>query len=560
MNIAQLHEAIAAVIPQQPCIIFRDHSFTWQQVTDRTRRLANLLRQHGLGCHTEREQLENWQSGQDHLGLYLYNGNEYLEGILGGFKARVAPFNVNYRYVEEELLYLFANADAKAIIFHSQFADRIAKIKPRLPQVKLWLQVADESGNSLLEGALDYEAALAAAAPTEPGTDLSGDDLYVVYTGGTTGMPKGVLWRQEDLFYSSLIKGNQKTTVAELVAEIKDHHKTKPAPVGLPSPPLMHATAQWIAMSLWVMGGTVVIQSKPQTLDPDDIWQCVATHKVNSLTIVGDAFAVPLLQQLDKQEYDLSSLRILASGGAILSPAKKQALLDKLPHVTLLDALGSSETGTQASQLLKKGQKVTTGDFAMKQGSVVLREDLSGLMPPGSDQCGWAAREGHVPLGYYKDEAKTRKTFPEIEGTRYAVPGDRAYCRPDGSMQLLGRDSVTINTGGEKVFAEEVEQALKHHPDIYDVVVVGTPSERWGQQVTALVKLCETHSEALEHLYDLEHQLRHTAKQHIAGYKVPKVFLFVDQIVRAPSGKPDYRWAKSTAEALISQSVGVASV
>lgn len=552
MNIAQLHEAIAAAIPDYPCILFREQRFSWQQVTDRTRRLATLFKQHGLGCFKERSDLNNWESGQDHVGLYLYNGNEYLEGILGCFKSRTAPFNVNYRYVEDELLYLFDNADAKAVIFHARFADRIAGIKPRLPKVRLWLQVSDDSHAPLIDGALDYEKALDSVTPEAPGNDLSGDDLYVVYTGGTTGMPKGVLWRQEDLFYSSLIKGNQRTSIDEIVADIAAHHKDKPAPVGLPSPPLMHATAQWIAMSLWVMGGTVVIQSHPESLDADDIWRCVERHKVNSLTIVGDAFALPLLKQLDKQHYDLSSLRLLASGGAILSPANKESLLAKLPQVTLLDALGSSETGTQASQLLKKGQKVTTGDFAQKEGSVVLKEDLSGLMSPGSEQCGWAARAGYVPLGYYKDEAKTRKTFPVIAGTRYAVPGDRAYCLLDGSMKLLGRDSVTINTGGEKVFAEEVEQALKHHPAIFDVVVVGTVSERWGQQVTALVQICP---DAVADQRQLEQEFRATVKQHLAGYKVPKVFCFIDKIVRAPSGKPDYRWAKATAERLVAPPV-----
>lgn len=547
MNIAQLHEAIAKAIPHQPCILFRDQTFTWEQVTDRSRRLAALLSSYGLGCFQERSQLQNWESGQDHVGLYLYNGNEYLEGILGCFKSRTAPFNVNYRYVEDELLYLFDNADAKAVIYHGCFADRIKKIKNKLPKVKLWLQVADNSSTPLLEGALDYEQALQSAEPLVPNGELSGDDLYMVYTGGTTGMPKGVLWRQEDLFYSSLLKGNQRTSIQAIVSEIVEHHQSKAPPVGLPSPPLMHATAQWIAMSLWVMGGTVVIQSKPESLDADDIWRCVEKYKVNSLTIVGDAFAVPLLQQLENKAYDLSSLRILASGGAILSPAKKQALLEKLPHVTLLDALGSSETGTQASQLLKKGQKVTTGDFAMKEGSVVLKEDLSGLMPWGADQCGWAARAGHVPLGYYKDEAKTKRTFPVIDGVRYAVPGDRAYCLADGSMKLLGRDSVTINTGGEKVFAEEVEQALKNHDSIFDVVVVGTDSERWGEQVTALVKLCDG---ITKQQCQLEEEYRAIVKQHIAAYKVPKVFHFVDTIERAPSGKPDYRWAKSMAEQL----------
>lgn len=543
MNIAELHEAIAKEIPNQDCIVFGDRRFSWQAVTDRTRRLAGLLKAYGLGCFAERETLENWSSGQHHVALYLLNGNEYLEGILGSFKARCAPFNVNYRYVEEELLYLLENADTQAVIFHARFAETLSKIRSKLPQIKLWLQVQDDSGAPLMSGALDYEDALASITP-EPPIALSGDDLYVVYTGGTTGMPKGVLWRQEDLFYSSLLKGNQRTSMSEIVAEVLAHHKHKTPPVGLPSPPLMHATSQWIAMALWVMGGTVVLQSNPLKLDPDDIWTTIEKEKVKSLTIVGDAFAVPLLQQLGRKRYDLSSLRMIASGGAILSPNHKAALLKALPHVMIMDALGSSETGTQASQISTKNQPVTSGEFEMKEGSVVLRQDLSALMPKGSDETGWAARRGYVPLGYYKDEAKTQKTFPVIHGVRYSVPGDRAKLRADGSMQLLGRDSVTINTGGEKVFAEEVEQAVKQHSSVYDCVVVGTQSERWGQQVTALVSVVDGEQVSAQAITDL-------VRQHLAGYKTPKRVLFIDYIERAPSGKPDYRWAKSQAEQLL---------
>ncbi len=544
MNIAQLHEAIAQVIPDQACIVFRDRRLTWAEVNQRSRRLANLLRSHGLGAYKERSELANWESGQDHVALYLYNGNEYLEGLLGAFKSRCAPFNVNYRYVEEELLYLLDNADTRAVIYQGCFANQIRRIRHRLPRVKLWLQVADNSGAELLDGACDYETELANASRQLPDVQYSGDDLYIVYTGGTTGLPKGVLWRQEDLFYSSLIKGNQRTTIEAIVEQIKSHHQTKKPPIGLPSPPLMHATSQWIAMSLWAMGGTVVLQSKPETFDPDDIWSTIEREQVGSLTIVGDAFAVPLLRQLEKKDYDVGSLRLIVSGGAVLSGANKKAFLNKLPQVTVLDALGSSETGTQASQLVNNRTQVSTSGFAMKEGCVVLNEDMTGLQQPDSTSPGWAARSGYVPLGYYKDEEKTARTFPVVKGIRYSVPGDRALVHADGAMQLLGRDSVTINTGGEKVFAEEVEQAIKRHPSVFDVLVVPTSSDRWGQQVTALVQLEEGASIG-------EDQLRNALRTDLAGYKIPKAILWVDKIVRAPSGKPDYRWARHMAETML---------
>jgi acyl-CoA synthetase (AMP-forming)/AMP-acid ligase II len=284
----------------------------------------------------------------------------------------------------------------------------------------------------------------------------------------------------------------------------------------------------------------VVVQSRPQHLDPHDIWSTVEREKVNALTIVGDAFGRPLADQLCERSYDLSSLTQLTSGGAILTAALKQEFLELLPDIRILDALGSSESGAQASQFSTRDNKPTTGDFALSPGNAVLKADLSGIVAPGSPEQGWLARTGAVPLGYYKDPEKTAKTFPVVDGARYAVPGDRAGVAPDGALILLGRDSVTINTGGEKVFAEEVEHALKHHPSVYDSVVVPTPHQRWGQQVTAIVKLRagRTASEA---------SLRDAAGEHIAHYKLPKVFVFVDEIVRSPSGKADYRWARKTA-------------
>ena len=538
LNLAAVHEAISAAIPDRECLVFRDRRFAWREVTDRTRRLASVLRAAGLGCHRERETLANWESGQDHIALYLYNGNEYLEGMLGAMKARCAPFNVNYRYVEEELAYLFDNADARAVVFHAGFAPTLEKLRHRLPQVKLWLQVEDGSGESL-EGAIDYERALADASPDAP-EGLRPDDLYILYTGGTTGMPKGVLWRQEEILQAALMPPRVEASQAALVERARKGSQVR----SLPTPPFMHGAAHWGAFTMWHVGACVVVQSDPTRLDPVDIWSTVEREKVTAMTIVGDAFARPLLDGLREGSYDVSTLQTVTSGGAILSASVKEELLAALPAARILDVLGSSESGHQATQISKPGRKATTGDFELAEGNAVLDEDLSGKVEPGSGETGWLARTGPVPLGYYKDEEKTARTFPVVEGVRYSVPGDRAIAHEDGSLQLLGRDSVTINSGGEKIFAEEVEHALKHHPGVYDAVVTGTPHERFGQQVTAVVRLREG-------AHPSEDDLRATCEAHIARYKLPRVFVFVDEIVRAPSGKADYRWARAAAEAAL---------
>ena len=534
LNLGAIHEAIASAVPEREALVFGDRRFTWAQMADRTRRLAAVLRAHGLGCRAERAALPNWESGQDHVALYLYNGNEYLEGMLGAFKARTAPFNVNYRYIEEELRSLFENADARAVIYHACFAPTLAKIRHALPKLELLLQVADDSGEALLEGALDYEAALASAAAERP-RDLSPDDLYILYTGGTTGMPKGVLWRQADIYAAALAGPLPRLSVEEIVARAKE-----PPQRVLPAPPFMHGAAHWAAFSFWHVGGTVVVQRETRHLDPDDIWSTVERERVDVLTIVGDAFGRPLLDQLERKSYDLSSLKLVTSGGAILTASLKQHFLERLPGLRILDALGSSESGAQAAQFSDGSGKATTGDFAVAAGNLVLREDLSGPLAAGSEERGWLAREGVIPLGYYKDEEKTRKTFPVIGSKRYVVPGDRAMIEADGTLRLLGRDSVTINTGGEKVFVEEVEHALKHHPSVYDAVVVGTPHERFGQQVTAVVRLRTGASVSPD-------ELRRAAGEHLAHYKLPRAFVFVDEIVRSPSGKADYRWARERA-------------
>jgi acyl-CoA synthetase (AMP-forming)/AMP-acid ligase II len=539
-NLADIHEAVAATCPDRECIVWRDRRLTYGDVTERTRRLANYLISKGLGVRAERSELSGWESGQSHLALYLYNCNEYLEGMLGAFKARVAPFNVNYRYVEEELLYLFRDAKAEAVIYHAAMAPTLAKVLPELPQIRVLLQVADESGNALLPGAVDYDEALASASPDKPAIPLSPDDLYILYTGGTTGMPKGVLWRQSDIYFAALggtMPGMGEHQTIESVLSMAGG-----GPKLLPAPPFMHGAAHWAAFNAMNGGGTVVIQDDPKRLDGDDIWSLVEREKVQGLLIVGDAFARPLLDQLEKKSYDLSSLSLLVSGGAVLNVGIKDEILEKIPDVMIFDGIGSSETGSQASNMSSRGMGTSTGSFLPQPGNCVLSADLSGVLEPGSPDMGWFAKAGRVPLGYLGDQAKTERTFPLLGGVRYSVPGDRARHLASGLIEVLGRDSVTINSGGEKIFAEEVEQALKHHPAVYDVVVCGRPSTRWGQEVVAVVALRDGAKVAEEDLIE-------EAAKRLARYKLPKAFVFRDEILRSPSGKADYRWAKDQAMA-----------
>ena len=539
-NLGLINEAIAAAIPDREAMVTSTHRFTWRDVAARSRKLANLLRAAGLGCHRERAELQPWESGQDHLALYLYNGHEYMEGMLGAYKARVAPFNVNYRYVAEELLYVLRDADTKAIVYHASFAPLLREVLPKLPPMKLLLQVDDGSGEPLLPGAADYESALAAASDATSDVTPTGDDLYILYTGGTTGMPKGVLWRQEDIFFAALggrmLGGPEVGSVEEVVERCRSGGEIR----SLPAPPFMHGAAHWAAFIMWHSGGTICLQQNTRTLDPHDVWSTVERERIMQVSIVGDAFARPLLDQLAKGTYDVSTLKVIGSGGAILSAPLKQAFLEAIPGLIIFDGFGSSETGAQGSTVSMKGMEGAQGSFKMDEHTCVLDADMTRRLEAGEDAMGWLARAGRVPLGYLGDEAKTRKTYPVVAGTRYSVPGDRAQVAEDGQIRVFGRDSVCINSGGEKIFAEEVEQALKHHPAVYDVIVTGTPNARWGEQVTALVKLRPDAKVTDE-------ELREAAATQIARYKLPKAFVFVDGLVRAPSGKPDYRWAKDTA-------------
>lgn len=539
-NLADIHEAVSASDPDRECIVWRERRLTYGQVTDRTRRLANYLAARGLGVRTERSALEGWESGQSHLALYLYNCNEYLEGMLGAFKARVAPFNVNYRYVEEELLYLFRDSKAEAVIYHAAMAPTLAKVLPDLPHLKVLIQVADESGNALLPGAVEYEDALASSSPGRPAAPLSPDDLYILYTGGTTGMPKGVLWRQSDIYFAAL--GGTMPGLGEHQSMQSVLSMVSGGPRMLPAPPFMHGAAHWAALNTMNSGGCIVIQDETKRLDADDIWSLVEHEKVQGILIVGDAFARPLLDQLEKKTYDLSSLAMLISGGAVLNVKIKEEIIERIPDVMILDGIGSSETGSQAANMSSKGMGASTGCFLPQPGNCVLSEDLSIVLEPGSQSMGWFAKAGRVPLGYLGDQGKTEKTFPALGGVRYSVPGDRARHLASGLIEVLGRDSVTINSGGEKIFAEEVEQALKHHPAVYDVVVCGRPSERWGQEVVAVLALREG-------VHASDESLLEECSRHLARYKLPKLFVRRDEILRSPSGKADYRWAREQATA-----------
>jgi acyl-CoA synthetase (AMP-forming)/AMP-acid ligase II len=399
--------------------------------------------------------------------------------------------------------------------------------------------VADDSGNALLPGAVDYEEALAASSPGGVPVEPTADDLYILYTGGTTGMPKGVLWRQHDIFMAAM--GGRKVGTWEVVTSYEDITErlgsSDPLKLML-LPPLMHGAAQWAAFMLMAQGATLVFPEDARRVDPDDVWRTVEREKVNTMTIVGDAVLRPLVMQLDKADYDLSSLFAVGNGGAPLTPAVRELALARLPDLIISDSAGSSETGAQMFVVRTKGG--SAGSFLPGPGTVVVDEGLTAVLEPGHEGNGWLAQTGNVPLGYLGDAEKTARTFPVVAGVRYSIPGDRARHLADGQIELLGRDSVTINSGGEKIFVEEVERAITGHPAVADVVVTGRPSERWGQEVVAVVQLADGAETAAESI--VEH-----ASATIARYKLPKAVVFVPTIQRSPSGKADYRWAAEQA-------------
>ena len=537
-----LNEALAAALPGQEAIAFRDRRITFAGLAERSRRLANFLLSQDITIRRERDGLADWESGQDHVALYLYNGNEYLEAMLGTFKARAAPLNVNYRYVREELEYLLTDADAQAVIYHAEFAPVIAEIRESLPRLRVFIQVADGSGEALLPGAVDYEAALASASPESPPVTPSPDDLFLLYTGGTTGMPKGVMWRQGDVYVAQMggsrADGSAILTIEEAIERARRFNGASV----LPTPPFMHGAGLYTAFRAFHEGTRVAIQDDPRHLDPADILATAERAQVRMVLLIGDAFGRPLLEALQAGRHDLPRLKHFINTGAVLSPAVKQGLYDAVPGVTIIDALGSSETGTQAQLITNADKPGGEADFAMLDSrSAVVSEDGCRVLTPGDGEVGWLARRGYMPLGFLGDEDKTRRTFPTLDGVRYVIGGDRVRHRADGGIEYLGRDSVTINSGGEKIFAEEVEQALLQHPAVDDVVVAGRPSARWGSEVVAIVALRTGHDAD-------ESALLAEAGRHVARYKLPKAFIFVPRVERHPSGKHNYRWARSIVE------------
>jgi acyl-CoA synthetase (AMP-forming)/AMP-acid ligase II len=525
-NLADLWEATADEIPDRVALVVGERRLTYRELDERATRLANGMAQHGF------------RPG-DHVALLLWNGTEYVEGFLAAHKLRGAAVNVNYRYVEEELRHVLADSDAVGAVVHCRFAPRLAAIRADLARLRWVLLVDDDSGvdpGGL--GAEPYEEALASSSPERSFGPRSGDDPYLLYTGGTTGLPKGVLWRSEDAFFACIGGGDPTRMEGEVSTPEELKERILDPGVFLPVAPLMHAAGNWTLMMWLYAGWTIVLVPGP--LNPKALWEAVERERVNSVAVVGDAVLRPLLDAWDEAGgYDRSSLFLIGSGGAPLSPSLRERFFRTLPGVILADGYGSSETGIQAASRFS-GETGAGGSRFTPADAVVLDEETLQPVAPGSGVVGRVARTGRIPVGYYKDEAKTKATFFERDGRRWALTGDSATVDEDGSITLLGRGSLCINTGGEKVYPEEVEGVLRAHPDVYDVLVVGTPDERWGSRVVALVQPVAGGAP------DPDDLTTH-CRSHLAGYKVPKEVRFVDEVVRSPTGKPDYRWAAATA-------------
>jgi acyl-CoA synthetase (AMP-forming)/AMP-acid ligase II len=528
---ANVFEAIAARAPDRPCQMQGDRVITWGQFDRRADALAADFVDAGLGHQAK-------------VACYLYNGPEYMETMVAAFKASMVPVNTNYRYGPDEIIYLFDNADAEAVVFHACFTELLEGIRDRLPKVRRWYVVSDETGDGP-SWASPYERVVTSgtALPALPWS-RSGDDLLLLYTGGTTGMPKGVMWRNDDLFNvlgagGSPLQGTLPgTSVDELAARI-DPAQPQSA-VMLVACPLMHGTGQFSALIAMTTGGAVVSLAN-RKFDVDEMFQTVQRLGVTNIVIVGQAFAGPMLDHLEEDpgRYDLSSVAVMSSSGVMWSQENKAGLLRHIPQMIIFDSYGSSEAVGLGGSVSGAGAAEQTAKFALGVSSAVFTDD-GRRVEPGSGEQGMVAVGGYLPLGYYKDEAKTAQTFRTIEGRRWSVPGDFAEVNADGSLHLLGRGSVCINTGGEKVFPEEVEEALKTHPMVRDAVAVGLPDDRFGETICAVVE-----PEEGEHptLSDLSDHVKHA----LAAYKAPRQLVLVDSIQRAPNGKVDYKRLKGLA-------------
>ena len=517
-DFASVWEAVADAVPDRVALLHGGQSRSWGAFDHRADGIAAALLGAGL-------------RHQDKVALYLHNGPEYLEATFAALKAGLVPVNTNYRYVSEELLYLWTNADAAAVVFHGSFTDRADEIRSRCPAVRLWLHV-DDGTAPCPDWATGFEdAAGSATGRVQPSGGRSGDDLVLIYTGGTTGMPRGVMWRQHDLFLASNTTGDP--AQADF-GHVRARLGGATAPIGLPAPPLMHGTSFVFAATVLNRGGTVVTLTQ-RGFDETELLDTIAQHKVTDLCLVGDAFCRPIVDALDRapERWDLSSLRHVSSSGMMWSAATKARLLAHAPDVLMIDFLNSSEASGLGRSLTSSRKSEKGARFRLGENAFVLADDGTRLAP-GSDVPGRLAVTGHIPLGYYKDEAKTAATFPVVDGKRCAVPGDYATVEPDGSITLLGRGSVSINTGGEKVFPEEVEEAIKLFPGVRDALVVGLPHERFGQAVAAAVEPADGSGEIDRAA------LAAYLRGHLAGYKLPRVVMPVASIERGPNGKADY--------------------
>ena len=534
-SLADAWETIADVVGDAPALYHQDIVRTWAEFEERSARLASVLLAHGVGHDSK-------------VAHYLYNGPEYLEATFASFKARAVPVNVNYRYTDAELSYLLDNSDAEAIVVDTTFADHVERLLPSLPKVKLVVEVGGFVGIEGRGGVawVGYEEAIAAAEPA-PRIARSGDDLWFLYTGGTTGMPKGVMWPHRSLFGTGAatfknFKLPLPATLGELADSIRTIHAEHETIRLLPAAPLMHGTSAIASWGVMCAGGAINTLAS-RSFDPAELLEAVQRNRVTNLTIVGDAFAKPIIAELERAEsagspYELSSLRLVISSGVMWSQQTKDALLARA-DVLCADLLGSSEGVGFANSVAKRNRPAPTARFRLGEHAQVFTEE-GVAVEPGSGERGLLAVGGPIPIGYYKDPEKSAGTFRPFGGRVWSVPGDWATVDADGTITLLGRGSVCINTAGEKVFPEEVEETLKTHAAVRDANVVGVPDDKWGQAVVAVVSFEPGASAATA---DLVAHCRET----LAGYKVPKRFEVVDVVRRGPNGKADYRWAASVA-------------
>jgi 3-oxocholest-4-en-26-oate---CoA ligase len=522
-NYGDILDGVGRVVPaDKPALIHGDGVLSWGDFTRRTNNLARRFLNRGV------------QAG-DKVAFYMRNGPAYSETLAACFKARLTHVNVNYRYVDEELWYILDNSDSRILVYGSEFADHVEALRERLPQIELWVEITAEE-RPKASFAVRYEE----LAETGDGAPLklhrSGDDLLFLYTGGTTGMPKGVMWAHDDLWHAGTAGATPATDMVPPV-DLEQHCANVAANPGgnfTPCCPQMHGTGLLTTIAVLAMGGTVVTLTAP-SFDARELWETVARRRVNSLAIVGDAFAKPMLRELDDNpgRWDLTSLLSVVSSGVMWSPEVKQGLLRHHPGMVLTDSFGASEAvGFGRSDTTVDGA-TEVARFQIGPHCKVFSEDFREIQP-GSDEAGFVARAGAIPRGYYKDEAKTARTFPTIDGVRYSIPGDYCKVAADGTLILLGRGSVCINTAGEKVYPEEVEEVLKTFPGVVDALVVGVPDEKWGQMVAGVVQ-----PEAGVHLE--EEALRAYVRRHLAGYKTPKRVLFKESLGRASNGKADYK-------------------